>query len=161
MGLGYMPAIEASPGCGRFSTPGLGIIPTGRCAARGDGVSARRQDSGLPAALSPLRPGERARPPRSASRASILKFFDFSIWGFTSLREWKRGGDERHSGGERRRKRELKGNRWKLVGARWLRGSSAALGARTSHQLIRDFGVFSPKKKTQRKQKRSNWLRNT
>lgn len=75
MGAGYRPGIEASPGCGRFKMPGLGIIPVGSCVARGDGVSARRQEIGLPAGLrSPL--------PRlfsSASRASILKFLDFSI----------------------------------------------------------------------------------
>lgn len=45
-------------------------------------MSARRQETGLPAGLSLLRPGERSRLPRlvlSASRASILKFLDFSI----------------------------------------------------------------------------------
>lgn len=82
MGAGYMPGIEDSPGCGRFRIPGLGIIPVWSCTARGDGVSARRQETGLPAGLSLLRPGERSRLPRlvsSASRASILKFLDFSM----------------------------------------------------------------------------------
>lgn len=77
-----MPGIEASPGCGRFRIPGLGINPVWSCAARGDGVSARRHDTGLPVGLSLLRPGERSRLPRlvsSASRASIRKFLDFSI----------------------------------------------------------------------------------
>lgn len=84
-----MPGIEpcvkdVSPGCGRLSSPGLGMSPVGRCRAvpRGDGVSARLQDTGLPVGLSLLSPGDNSRFPlcvSSARRASILKFFDFSI----------------------------------------------------------------------------------
>lgn len=82
IGVVYMPGIEVSPGCGRLSSPGLGMIPVWRCMARGDGVSARLQDIGLPVGLSLLSPGDTSRVPRcgsSARRASILKFFDFSI----------------------------------------------------------------------------------
>lgn len=82
MGVVYMAGIEVSPGCGRLSSPGLGMIPVWRCMARGDGVSARLQDTGLPVGLSLLSPGDTSRVPRwgsSARRASILKFFDFSI----------------------------------------------------------------------------------
>lgn len=86
MGVVYMPGSEVSPGCGKLSSPGLGMIPVWRCIApgfpRGDGVSARLQEIGLPVGLSLLSPGDTSRVPRcgsSARRASILKFFDFSI----------------------------------------------------------------------------------